>query len=76
MDNTLTFRAGEPTSPPDRRATDARNQMAEEMINHSAPGTSLPCRADRQKIIEQVNRVLAKARFVAEQSDRTLALLE
>ena len=49
--------------------------MDDEMINYSAPGRSLPCRADRQKIMERANLVLAEARLVAEQSDRILALL-
>jgi hypothetical protein len=45
--------------------------MDEGRINHSAPERPLPCRADRQKIMEQANLVLAEARLVAEQSDRT-----
>lgn len=49
--------------------------MDDEMINYCAPGRLLPCRANRQKIMDQANLVLAEARLVAEQSDRTLALL-
>lgn len=45
------------------------------MINYSALARSLPCRADREQIVQQANRVLTEARLVAEQSDRTLALL-
>jgi hypothetical protein len=41
-----------------------------EIVNLLAPPRPLPCRADRQKIIEQVTLVLAEARTVAEQSDR------
>lgn len=45
------------------------------MVNHAAAEWRLPCRAERQKIVEQANLVLAKARAVAEQSDQSLALL-
>jgi hypothetical protein len=46
--------------------------MDDKLPEHAVPGRSLPCRADRQKIMEQAHLVLAEARLVAEQSDRFL----
>ena len=44
-------------------------------VDPSAPHRSLPCRADRQKIIEHAELVLAEARAIARQWDGSLALL-
>ena len=49
--------------------------MDKEMINHSAPERPLPCRADRRKIIEEAELILAEARAVGEQSDGSFAPL-
>ena len=48
--------------------------MDKEMINRSAPERPLPCHADRRKIIEQAELILAEARAIAEQSDGSFAL--
>ena len=45
------------------------------MVNHFASHMPLPCRPDRQKLIEQAKHVLAEARATAEQADRAFALL-
>jgi hypothetical protein len=45
------------------------------MLNYPAPYRPLPCRAERQKIIEQAQLVLAEARAIAEEWDQTFALL-
>lgn len=45
------------------------------MFDHLAPRRPLPCREDRQKIIEQAEFVLTQARAIAEQSDQVFALL-
>jgi hypothetical protein len=42
----------------------------DELVNLVAPSRPMPCRADRQKIIELVTLVLAEAQTIAEQSDR------
>ncbi|HTL17825.1 MAG TPA: hypothetical protein VL793_11350 [Patescibacteria group bacterium] len=74
-DDTFTFHPGEATCEPRSRVSDLGNQTDDKMINHAAPRMALPCRAGRQKIMEQANLVLAEARLVAEESDRTMALL-
>ena len=76
MDETLTVHWESLPAHEDGWTTEPRNRMDDVISNHSGPGRSLPCRADRQKIMEQANLVLAEARLVAEQSDRTLALLQ
>ncbi|HEY5910657.1 MAG TPA: response regulator [Verrucomicrobiae bacterium] len=45
------------------------------MVKHFAPHMPLPCRADRQKLIEQAQRVVAEARATADQLDRSFAPL-
>jgi hypothetical protein len=45
------------------------------MVNHSGLQTRLPCRADRQKILEQAILVLAEARGIATQVERTFGSL-
>lgn len=71
MDAPLTLHARETVSAPLIQAI----KLDAVMINQFAPGISLPCPVDRQKIMEQAKLVLAEARVVGEQSDRTLALL-
>lgn len=46
-----------------------------ETANDLAPHRPLPCRIDRQKVVDQANLVLAEARAIADQSDRSFALL-
>jgi hypothetical protein len=76
LDDTLTLHPGEPTrAAGEPQAIEPHNQMDHGMINHSAPGKTLPCLADRQEILEQANLLLAEARAVADRSDRTMALL-
>lgn len=73
MQEPLTMQPGEPTrAAGDRQAVEAGNPMDDKLPEHAVPGRSLPCRADRQKIMEQAHLVLAEARLVAEQSDRFL----
>jgi hypothetical protein len=43
--------------------------LDEELVNHPALHTPLPCRADRQRIVEQAERVLSEAQALAEQWD-------
>jgi hypothetical protein len=68
-----TSHAGAPAGATTPGGTDLRRRIRvidDEIVNLVAPSRPLPCRADRQKIIEQVSLVLAEARTVAEQSDR------
>jgi hypothetical protein len=68
MKNNSPSHAGEPagaqaacgTSPPRRI-----HVIDDEIVNPVAPHRPLPCRADRQKIIQQANLVLAEARAIA-----------
>jgi hypothetical protein len=45
------------------------------MSSHLDPQSPLPCRADREKIIEHAELVLTKARVIAEQWDQTFTRL-
>ena len=45
------------------------------MVNHFAPHRPLPCRADRQKIIERAKLVLVEARATAERLDRSFDVI-
>jgi hypothetical protein len=47
----------------------------EEVLDRFGPQRTLPCREDRQKLIEKVKVVLAEARAIAEQSDRAFRRL-
>jgi hypothetical protein len=47
----------------------------EEIVNQLAPHRPLPCREDRQKILEQAEVVVAQARAIAEHLDRSVGWL-
>lgn len=74
MEEPLTQHPGNPTrAAGERQAIEPRNPVDDELPVHSVPARSLPSRADRQKVMDQAHLVLAEARRIAEQSDRTLA---
>jgi hypothetical protein len=45
------------------------------MATHSTTQWCLPCRAEREQIVEAAKLVLAEARAIAERLDRTQAML-
>jgi hypothetical protein len=45
------------------------------MVKHFAPHRPLPCRADRQKIVERAKLVLVEARATAERLDRSFEVI-
>ena len=77
MKTNPTGRAAEPAGAPPRcepnppRHLDLLN---EGIVKQIAPHSLLPCRADRQKIVEQAEVVLSEARDVAAQVDRYLEI--
>jgi PAS domain S-box-containing protein len=78
MNNNKTSHPEEPAGAKMPCGTDLARRihvLDDEIVNLVALPRLLPCRADRQRILDQVNLVLAEARAIAEQSDRCFALL-
>jgi len=74
MKGTTTLQAGAPAGKQahDEKATrPARCRMSIETNNRFAAEKALPCQADRQKIVDRANLLLADARAVAVQSDHS-----
>ena len=81
MNLDATSRAGAPAGATTPGGTDLLRRIRvidDETVNLVAPSTPsrpLPCRADRQKIVEQASLVLSEAQVIAEQSDRCFTRL-